>query len=173
MNFKTMALILHGVCLFGFAQQAAPIVETPETRLFGVILLQGANQPDANGLKLPEKTLKILEDVSSFLPYKHYKLLDSSFIRTDFHASFKLSGPSNKSLATVVGIEKHPGKTDTLRVNFRISPIPETAEEKAHHNSSIHLIDTSFSIKIGETIVVGTSKISNDEEAIIVLFSAA
>lgn len=157
-----------------FAQQAsAPKPDYPQTHLFGVILLQGTNQTQLENQSLPAKTLKVLEEVRDFLPYKNFKMLDSSFIRSDRDASFSLRGPDNRTYSAEMRFSAHPEQEGTLQVHrFQIAELVEemTGDQKLKYH--LNHIETSFSIKIGETIVVGTSRAKGGEEAVIVLFSA-
>lgn len=153
--------------------QTAPKVEFPETHLFGVILLQGTNQAITESQPLAPKTLKVLEEVRDFLPYKNFKLLDSSFIRSDRDANFRLKGPNNHTYSAEMRFSAHPEQKDLLQVhNFQIAELVDQVVGGKETKYVINHIETSFSIKIGETIVVGTSRVNSGEEAVIVLFSA-
>jgi len=153
--------------------QEAPKASYPQTRLFGVILLQGSNTPAKNDAELPPATVKVLEEVRSFLPYKYFHLLDSSFIRSDRDASFRLNGPDKKSYTATLRFHQNHEKPNVLMVSgFEIYEVVTTTEgEKTLRHRKNH-IETSFSINVGETIVVGTSRVDSDADAVIVLLSA-
>ena len=174
MSKRTMTTLLFFTiaAIAAFAQEA-PKVQLPETRLFGVILVQGSNDASKKDAQIPPTAMKVLEEVRQFLPYKYFTLLDSSFIRSDHEASFRLNGPGKKSYTASMRFYQHPDKPDVLMVSdFDIFEIITQREgEKLVRHKKDH-IDTSFSIKVGETIVVGTSRVDEESDAVIVLFSA-
>lgn len=169
---SVFALMITLVSSAALAQEA-PKPQYPQTHLFGVILLQGSNTPAKNDAQLPPATLKVLEEVRSFLPYKYFHLLDSSFIRSDRDASFRLNGPDKKSYTATLRFHQHLEKSNVLMVSgFEIFEVITTTEgDKTVRHRRNH-IETSFSINVGETIVVGTSRVDSDSDAVIVLLSA-
>lgn len=173
-RFISLMIILTSFST-AFSQQeaAAPLPDVPQTRLIGIILVQGSNTPIEENLALPTKAKKVIEEVADFLPFKHFSMLDSSFIRTDHRASFKLRGPGGKELIANMGIESHPSDENTILIdNFGIEEVSWNIEGEKKSRFSKYHITTSFSIKSGETIVVGTSRINYGDDSIIVLFSA-
>jgi hypothetical protein len=47
--------------------------------------------------------------------------------------------------------------------------VPEVAKQETVHKD---IVETSFSMKVGETVVVGTSKLDGGDEALVVLVTA-
>jgi hypothetical protein len=154
----------------------------PLTQSFQLLLLAASAKPATGGQEVPEGARKALADLRSFLPYKGYQLLDSSWLRTT---------QDKATDARVVGKE---GIAYNLRMRFRTTaseelfvdsfilreepgvpwPASESSKEtpaRAPH-APRELISTSFSLKKGETIVVGTSKIDGSDEALVVLLTA-
>lgn len=155
------------------AQQQAPKPNVPQTRLFGIILIQGLTAPAPDSEPLPQKTKQVLDEVADFLPYKHFKMLDSSFIRSNGHATFNLVGPDQQALIANLRIQDHPEKTDTIQVKaFQIIEETLRFDGEKQYPAVNEYLNTSFSIKADETIVVGTSRIGKKDSAVIILFSA-
>jgi hypothetical protein len=153
----------------------------PLTQSFQVLLLAASARP-ANGPEVPEAARKALADLRSFLPYKGYQVLDSSWLR------------ATQDKVTEGRVVGRDGAGYSLKLRFRItaseelfvdafelneepwapSPAPEGSKEgkaRAPH-APRDLISTSFSLKKGETIVVGTSKLDGSDEALVVLLTA-
>ena len=130
-----------------------------------VLLAEAAGNQRPEGLS--PRAHKALADVRDFLPYKSYRVVDSAWIRTDEVASTNLSGLEGR----------------TLQVEMRMSPFRGTDEEPIRVNDFNLLtsqegrdrrliLHTSFGIRPGETIVVGTSKLDGPDKALVVLLSA-
>jgi hypothetical protein len=154
----------------------------PLTQSFQLLLLAASAKPATGGPEVPEGARKALADLRSFLPYKSYQLLDSIWLRTT---------QDKGTDARVVGRE---GAGYNLRMRFRTTagedlfvdfftlseepgvprPVSEGSKEGQGRapRAPRDLISTSFSLKKGETIVVGTSKIDGSDEALVVLLTA-
>jgi hypothetical protein len=154
----------------------------PVTQSFQLLLLAASIQPANGGPEVPEGARKALADLRSFLPYKGYQLLDSSWLR---------STQDKVTEARVVGRQ---GAGYNLKMRFRTTAseelfvdyfnlneepgVPRPASEGSKETQGRapraprDLISTSFSLKKGETIVVGTSKLDGSDEALVVLLTA-
>ncbi len=154
----------------------------PVTQSFQLLLLAASTRAANGGPEVPEAARKALADLRSFLPYKSYQLLDSSWLRAT---------QDKVTEARVVGRD---GAGYNLKLRFRttaseelfvdafelheepgIPGPPSTATKESPGRApraARDLISTSFSLKKGETIVVGTSKIDGSDEALVVLLTA-
>ncbi len=164
------------------ARALAKADAAPLTQSFQLLLLAASVRPATGGPEIPEGVRKALTDLRSFLPYKGYQLLDSSWLRAT---------QDKPTEARIVGRE---GAGYNLRLRFRTTaseelfvdafelseepgvPRPASDASKDSPARAPHaprdLITTSFSLKRGETIVVGTSKIDGSDEALVVLLTA-
>ncbi|HYX26213.1 MAG TPA: hypothetical protein VFC23_18820 [Thermoanaerobaculia bacterium] len=154
----------------------------PRTQSFQLLLLAASARTGSSAAEVPANAQKALADLRGFLPFKSYQLLDSSWLRAT---------QDNVTEARVVGRE---GVSYRLRLRFRTTgneeifmehfdmseerstPRPASEAKKGEEGiaprAARDLISTSFSLKKGETIVVGTSKIDGSDEALVVLLTA-
>jgi hypothetical protein len=126
------------------------------TQIFQLFLLRAVEKQ----LSRPDLTPQAhdaLHDLSSIMPFKGFELVDSAFIRTSHEASTKMQTGFEVSLQYRLG----PSPDAPFRIGRFILDTQET-----------RLMDTSFSMKRGETVVVGTSKLNGGEDALVVLLTA-
>jgi hypothetical protein len=141
----------------GAAQQT--IAQTPRrsVRGYSIVLLIGDTTGSAMPSELSAPARKALSDVRDFLPFKSYRLLDtywSAASDQESRASGQLRGPADEQL------------------------LPFTLEQvgKAHHKFALWaadrkgtLLETTFAMNVGETVVVGTSRIPGDRALIVLM----
>jgi hypothetical protein len=141
-----------------------------------VVLLVADNtqrsEPD-----LPEAEARALDDLKQFLPYKGYRVLESGWVHTKGRGELRL-GVDPTYLAEIdLRGERAPGDPSVHVRGFRlVTEIPATvitdsgvAQESFR---SMEILSTSFTMDIGETVVVGTSKLNGDDEALVVLLTS-
>jgi hypothetical protein len=143
------------------------------TQLFQVVLVRGSVTGPEEIVGIPKNAEKAIRDIRDFLPFKGYKVLDSSLIRIaekdlgkvrvdglppqQYDIGIQWSGPSSRlsiSWFQVMPVHAHGG-----------TALPKGVAPEADHP----IIDTSFSIDVGETIVVGSSRLGGDQALIILL----
>jgi hypothetical protein len=165
-----------------------PPAPVPGLRGFGVVLVQGEMQAGApGGEAVPAASLKALNDLKDFLPYKSYKLLDTQWTMGSGRLIGSLRGPENT--AYTFEVEARPGGDAGLLVSRFLLRGPGDDRMSALYARGLasrdpiddvfakigpmarSLIDTSFSMDIGETVVVGTSRLQGNN-ALIVLLTA-
>ena len=144
------------------------------TQLFQVVLVRGANSGPEELVGIPKNAEKAIRDIHDFLPFKSYKLLDSGLLRISDSGKIRLDGIPPQQYD--VSVAWRPAAGNKLSVwNFQVvpvrvaggTPLPKGVAPQADHP----VIDTSFSINLGETIVVGSSKLGGDV-ALVVLLTA-
>ncbi len=156
-------------------------IARPPVAGFSVALLLGEASGPSTPEALPVGAAKALADVRDLLPFKSYRLLDAQYMTWSARSALRLRGPGDKPYA----LEIHAGQLVPGRVavsHFRLTD--ESAQrgqgptsgaaggtQAAPTNGGDVLIDTSFSMDIGETVVVGTSAL-NAGRAIVVLVTA-
>ncbi|MFY9820007.1 MAG: hypothetical protein WAM82_01410 [Thermoanaerobaculia bacterium] len=149
------------------ARALAKADATPVTQSFQLLLLAASTHGGAGGPDVPASAQKALADLRGFLPYKSYQLLDSTWLRAT---------QDRPTEGRVVG---RPNSAYAVKMRFRVTGSEQMfldAFELSAENPAPHvprdLISTSFSLKKGETIVVGTSKLDGSDDALVVLLTA-
>jgi hypothetical protein len=149
------------------------------TQVFQVTLLlasvTGESAPD-----LPKVARQAVDGLKDFLPYKSYKVLDFAWIRTAGVSQTQVKGPDDRAFNVLIRYddpEENQGK-----IFIRNFSLEEAEDEPASYSASSDrvfflpsgnkLISTSFGIEIGETVVVGTSRLNGDGKALVVLLTA-
>jgi hypothetical protein len=156
------------------AAQPTPKASSGRNQLFQVILLRGSTTGSEEIAGLPKNAEKAVRDIRDFLPFKSYKLLDSGLLRVMDTGKTRLVGIPPQQYEVRVAYRDLPnGKLSIWDFNIvamkpaNATPLPRGVAPEAERA----VIDTSFTIDIGETIVVGSSKLGGDQ-ALIVLFTA-
>jgi hypothetical protein len=140
----------------------------PKTQVFQLILLGASNRTGVPAPDLPPAAQKALTDIRSFLPYKSYEPVDAVWLRTTNTAEGSLVG--SKGTQYQVRMRFQPGGEDGKDLfvdHFELREVHDTPMPPSRN-----LISTSFSMKQGETIVVGTAKSIDGDEALVVLLTA-
>lgn len=153
---------------------AAPLTQSFQLLLLAASTHKGTGEPD-----VPASAQKALADLRGFLPYKDYKLLDSTWLRAtqDRVTDGRVAGRDGASyrarlrFRTTGNEQLFLDMFDLAEDTLAPRPAPEGKKDVAPH-SSRDLISTAFSLKKGETIVVGTSKIDGSDDALVVLLTA-
>jgi len=151
---------------------------TRESYLLQVVLLLGRLEGSSSTSNIPENAIQTLKDVESFLPYKSYQLLDTSLIRSDGHADSMLHGPSGRKFHLSLAFRTEMGE-DGKRLSFQVFSIDAPPEPPATSGGDVPfaprvtgpILSSSFAVGVGETIVVGTSKLNGGSEALLVLLT--
>jgi hypothetical protein len=149
----------------------------PRTQVFQVVLLAASNQPGGAAPELPPGAEKALADIRGLLPYKNYTQLDSALLRTTSTVEGHLVGRDSRPykawlrFRAVGGADSKELFVDQFELTEETSLPPAKSENKARRDQR-ELIATSFNLKQGETIVVGTSKSIEGDEALVLLLTA-
>jgi hypothetical protein len=156
---------------------AAPLTQSFQLLLLAASMHKGAGEPD-----VPASAQKALADLRGFLPYKDYKLLDSTWLRAtqDRPTEGRVVGRQDQGYDVKLRF-RTTGSDQMFLDRFELNeelmtPRPASEAKKGEAGVAPHvprdLISTSFSLKKGETIVVGTSKIDGSDDALVVLLTA-
>jgi len=174
--------------------------EAPETRLVQINLLAASKTGDSDLSDLPANTRKAIEDIKDFLPFKTYKILDTSLVRAlvltpdrgSRPAKTMMTGPDGAKLQVEFHMTGERGDPEIFVQQFEVTPsmrdrlFAVTAPEQDIGSDSgapviaprADLLDmgafiaTSFTATVGQTVVVGSSRLNGGDEALIVLFTA-
>jgi hypothetical protein len=148
---------------------------------FSVILAVGDLQGGAPTRDLPPAASKALADMSQFLPYKSYELLDARWILGSPRSTSLIRGPENREYELELRTSARSDSEVQIDFNLRDprQAFPFVAGRGFRNGSGTvrvakhpgRIIDTTFNMDVGETVVVGTSRLQGDK-ALIVLLTA-
>ena len=151
-----------------------------ESRLLQIVLLVGMKEGTSEPQHIPENTASALKDIETFLPYRSYQHIDTSLIRTNGDARGELKGIGDRDYHFNISFNTESGK-DGDRLAFRVFRIGENpvvprppggkGDPQAAPRAPRDVISTSFTVDVGETIVVGTSKLDGGDRALLVLLT--
>ena len=184
-------LIIAAFVLFPLAAFAADLDEatppppaptggasTVRNQLFQVILLRAAVNGPEEIVGIPKNAEKAIRDVKDFLPFKSYRLLDSTLIRVDDQIGGKVRVDGIPPQQYDVSVAWRPVSANRLSIwNFSVMPVRQIRPGAVPLPRGVApeadrpVIETAFAVDLGETIVVGSSKLGGDE-ALVVLFTA-
>lgn len=124
--------------------------------------------PPPPTVSLTPAETKALADLKGFLPYKTYRPLDTAWVIGQSVPHLFLRGEDGQKHEFAMGsTQLNPSylSVDFLRL-WDVQP----ADEK---QAATLLIDTSFKIEVGETVVVGTSRLDGGRALILLVTAAA
>lgn len=184
------ALLVLGVLAAGSVP--APAAESPPipppTRLLQISLLAASKTGPSELADLPANTRQAIEDIRQFLPFKSYRMLDTALVRSSRGARTTLRGPGEREYRVALNFLQQP-QDDKLQVlhfelvQERPLAVAFSARDAARATGGESpplaprpplgpVISTSFSAEIGQTVVVGSSRLDGGDEALVVLFTA-
>jgi hypothetical protein len=135
----------------------------PQTQVFHLVLLGAGNKLVGPAPTLAPGAQKALDDLKGFLPFKSYRTVDTALIRVTRNdvAQARVAGlgPGGYKVALRFWSGGPDGKKLTID-GFSLD------DDKGD------IIQTSFAMDIGETVVVGTSSITGSEEALVAILTA-
>ena len=151
----------------------------PRDQSFQLLLLAAGGKARSGGPEIPANVQKALAELKGFLPFKGYELLDSTWMRAtqDRVTEARLIGRDGASYEATL-LFRAPSSGDLFIDGFRLKAEPFTptspggAKETRNTRPGRDLIQTTFGIKTGETVVVGTSRVEDSDEALVVLLTA-
>lgn len=148
----------------------------PRTHGFQILLLAANLKPGGGSSEVPANVQKALADLKGFLPYKGYEVLDTAWLSgtQDRGMEAKLVDRQGAGYQVILQFHDTGSAADrSLFVDvFRLKAEPFKIPGSPETRPGGGLIDTSFGVKEGETIVVGTSKTTGSNEALVVLVTA-
>ena len=148
----------------------------PGAQVFQLTMIEAENNGDRGLGNIPQPAREALEDARAFLPFNGYKLLGTALLRTDENASALVNGPGGAEYNCEIGF-RHEITRDGRRLDvrrFSLGRMPPKQENGQYvaGSSTIEVLNTSFGMKPGETVVVGTSRLEGANRALVVLLTA-
>lgn len=136
-----------------------------QLRRFVVTLALGDVQPGPSGSFTPEAQ-RALADMKDFLPYKRYTPLDTVYLIGLGGPNQRMRGPDGQQYdLTMRGGPVSETTTQVAMLRLVGVPAPEL-------KTAGMVIDTAFKIEMGETVVVGTSRLDGGRALILLVTSA-
>ncbi len=143
-----------------FAQErSTTTAKQPEIAGFHVVLLMASNKPGPAPEGLTPAMVKAMKDVEPYLPFKSYRWVDSTLLRGGSGGTTRIGGQWLMELAA----SGRANAEDRFSVNF-------TVRDAYRNPSTASVLATSFRIGVGETVVAGTSRVT--DEALVMLVTA-
>lgn len=143
------------------------------TQRFQVAVVEAsmAGSPQLEGLS--EGAQQALLDAAKLLPYEGLAVRGIALIETARIASTRVSGPAGLEYQVSLGMI--PVVTlDGVRIEVYEFELDRTSQRGSDGESvdSKRLLMTSFQLDLGETVVVGTSRLNGSDSALVVLVTA-
>jgi hypothetical protein len=142
----------------------------PRAHLMNAIILEASDVPEAEALALPEAAAKALQEIRTWLPYKGFRLIANAHVVT-------AGGPVTMTLGAAVPAKGQPSFEINMSTEL-LGPPDDSVEVRAFTFSMSlpemgqrQLIMTSLRLRLGETVVVGSSP-SSGGNALLVLLTA-
>jgi len=159
---------------------AAPQPDPRRTMTFQLVLLVAGTEGASQYENVPANARKALEDLKDFLPYKSYKLLDLAWLRSSRSAEAQVSGPENSTLAAQLDYRAlHDNEIDLKLRLVKMPGLPVFLEAPTPNRQPVTapqpaqtILESTFGMRAGETVVVGTAKLDGPAKALVVILSA-
>ena len=116
---------------------------------------------DAPPAKLPAAAARALRDLEELLPGRKFAPLDAAQVRSVSRADLRLSGAEGEGYLVRFNFRGKNGDDKLYVEEFEIYRGVISAERR--------ILATSFSISLGETLVVGTSKTASGKAFVVLL----
>jgi tol-pal system protein YbgF len=137
--------------------------QSAEAEGFYLVLLLAHTKPGTAVAGLSEREMNALKDASEFLPYKSYQALDRVLVRGSRTQTVRMQGPSGR---------EYSGTLD-------VGPVTPPSGQDVYVKVDLtdgqtigSVLKTEFRIRLGETVVVGTSKVRGTDQALVLLLTA-
>ena len=159
-------------------QPAPRATETnPRNQNLQILLLSAALKPSTTtGPEIPENAQKAVNDLKKFLPFKSYQLVDGAWLSATEGRSTQARLAGSNGAAYKVELRfRSTGDSEPPSLfveSFKLDQEVVVQMKEGPQYGGRRLIETSFSVKEGETIVVGTSKADGADGALVVLLTA-
>lgn len=155
---------LLGTCLLAGAQVAPPVTSAVRSlKGFNVILLVGDGSDGTPNADMPSSAKAAIEDVRTLLPFKRYQMVDSVWLSGTlprYRATGRVRGPDREEYQVSVKATPPPLRAEpagAVYVTFNLQEVGVEPAPAPPIRPTKVLFETSFTMRIGETVVVGTS----------------
>lgn len=154
----------------------------PQT--FQLVLVTGTLAADGIDPQIPAASRAALEDLADLLPFRSFQLIDFAWLRTSQGGSVRLFGDGARFEATFRSHSEQERDRRIVQIptfvlrSFAASDLAEASESETSETAPrapglpATLLETSLTMDVGETAVLGTSRLNGGKEALIVLLTA-
>jgi len=151
----------------------------PQTQAFHIIVLAATDSPSTPS-DLPPGAQRAVEDIKTFLPYAGFRVLDTGWLKTVREGQTTLTGPTGFEVGLEFRGDPRSGEpllieTFQMTVMEPAVILPEGVQGETRGARQRLVLETSFSMNVGETVVVGTSKLNgggDEPTALVILLTA-
>jgi len=150
-------------------EEAPPAPDDKKTYLFQVVLVIGDNTGGPSSNDVPKNAQNALDDIRDFLPFKNYRLLDTALLRSSHVVEGLLAGPDGSDYGVRINFDV--SNFEGTRLHVRSFDMTAPHRDESQRVGRRQVLATSFSVDVGETLVVGSSKLDGSGKALIVLFT--
>ncbi len=153
--------------------------DVPASSLTLRLTLLMADNTDRPQVRLGKSETAALSDIRQLLPYRGYRLVETGQLLAQARGQIRLGGLPHYTAQFIM--QDRPGLDEStiqfeafeLSRTFALLPGSSTDEDQGPGPTDTEsLLRTSFAMQVGETVVVGTSRLDGDDEALIVLLTA-
>jgi hypothetical protein len=141
----------------------------PRSQTFQIMIL-AAGMESEPAIDLPQGAARALAGSGRLLPYKGYRLIDQGLLTTTGRGKIAL-GDSQTGFEAELKMEggAEPGSPVLVR-SFELTRAKWESVGQTPFRRSV--IDTSFTIEPGGTVVLGASRLEGGDQALVVLITA-
>lgn len=141
----------------------------PRSQTFHIMILEAGMEPFPR-TELPERVARALDQSSRLLPYKGYRLLEQGLLTTTERGKIALGDPEN-GFEAQLRVEGGADPASPLLVrSFEMTRAK--FEQVGDQQFRRTVIETSFTIDPGQTVVLGASHFEGGDQALVVLVTA-
>jgi hypothetical protein len=152
-----------------------PALRPGKSAMFQIALVLADSEPAQGAPQaLPKGLQKALNDIQDFLPFKSYRLFDSALVRGTGHGQASLKGPDGGEYDAQFSFrDDGDARSGILVDEFGLvkkpallsQPLPRGVAPRAPETPQM----SSFRIRRGETVVVGSSGLPGGKSLIVVV----
>ncbi|MCX6537505.1 MAG: energy transducer TonB [Acidobacteria bacterium] len=145
------------------ATQKSPSDQSAEAKGFYLVLLLAHAKPGTTVEGLSAREMNALKDASEFLPYKSYQVLDRVLVRGSRAQTVRMQGPAGREYSGTLDVgPMYPPSDQEVYVKVNLTDGQTIGS----------VLKTEFKIRLGETVVVGTSRVKGTDQALVLLLTA-
>ncbi len=147
----------------------------PGTQRFQLLLLSASLKAGGGaGPEIPANAEKALAELKKFLPFKSYQIVDGALLSAaeEEVAQGRMAASGGGAYGVKLRFQGSGDPNALFMDHFELGQEMVVQTKDGPHFDTRRLIETTFSLKVGETVVVGTSKADGGDGALVVLLTA-